>query len=287
MNEIVVTPNVLAEMPLPGLEGETDKDARGRVLIVAGGRENPGAVVLAGMAAYRAGAGKLQVAAGEAIATPLAFALLEARVITVAAGDDGQPSPRAAAELASFADKADALLVGPGMMDEAAAGELALRLAANARSMVLDAGALTGLKDRRREVSAIEAPVILTPHAGEMAALTGLTEEEVRADPAKLALAFARDWSVHMVLKGQTTFIATPTGELWRHDGGVVGLGVSGSGDVLAGAMAGLIARGAQPHVAAVWAVWAHAAAGRALTARIGQVGFLPREVADDLPHHL
>ena len=114
--------------------------------------------------------------------------------------------------------------------------------------------------------------------------LTGLEKTRIRADPARAASDAAAHLGALVVLKGATTIIASPAGEMLVHEGGVPGLGTSGSGDVLAGLMAGLLARGARPIDAAAWAVYLHAAAGRLLTERVGALGFLARELAATIP---
>ena len=121
---------------------------------------------------------------------------------------------------------------------------------------------------------------MLTPHAGEMAALLSIPKEEVVADPVLAARQAAAKFQAVVALKGATTWIVSPSGEAWKHDDGVIGLGTSGSGDVLAGVIGGLLARGAPPLVAALWGVRLHARAGHRLTASIGPLGFLAREIA-------
>ena len=132
-----------------------------------------------------------------------------------------------------------------------------------------------------------DAKVIITPHAGEMAHLTGLTKEEIVADPVPVARDFAKVTGVTVVLKGSTTIIATPGGDLYRNTRGNAGLGTSGSGDVLAGIIVGLAARGATPEQAAAWGVFAHAVAGEILAREIGPVGYLARELSACVPQVL
>jgi hydroxyethylthiazole kinase-like uncharacterized protein yjeF len=145
--------------------------------------------------------------------------------------------------------------------------------------------------DRARIASAAREPlfpsparVLLTPHAGEMAKLTGLTKDAVVADPAAVAARAARRWNAVVALKGSVTYVATPAGRLWCHQGGNVGLASSGSGDVLAGIIAGLAARGAALEQAAAWGVALHAHAGDRLAKRIGTLGFLAREIGAEIP---
>jgi NAD(P)H-hydrate repair Nnr-like enzyme with NAD(P)H-hydrate dehydratase domain len=127
----------------------------------------------------------------------------------------------------------------------------------------------------------------MTPHSGEMAALLECHKDAVTADPAGVAADVARRFGAVVVLKDAETVIAAPNGKLLHYAGGGVGLGTGGSGDVLAGAIGGLLARGLPPLVAAGWGVWLHGEAGRALATRIGPVGFLARELLPELPRLL
>jgi len=111
-----------------------------------------------------------------------------------------------------------------------------------------------------------------------------MTKEEVCNDPERTARAAAERWNAVVALKGATTFIASPQGRAWRHDGGCVGLATSGSGDTLAGIVTGLAARGAPLEQAAVWGVALHARAGDALTARLGPLGYLASEMPGEIP---
>lgn len=284
-----VDPALLRSLPLPRLEGESDKDARGRILVVAGGAQVPGAAVLTGIAALRAGAGKLQMAAGASYASPLAFAAPEARVITVAETADGDIAASAADALAPLLRRTDAVVVGPGMMDELCAGELAARLmaAATGCGFVLDAAAMTGLGPVSAAARALGGRLILTPHAGEMAALSGRSKEQVQADPLSVARDLAASLQAVVVMKGADSFVVSPDGRAWRHRDGAVGLATSGSGDVLAGVIGGLLARGAPPATAALWGVWLHGAAGEALSGKIGPLGVLARELPREIPRLL
>jgi NAD(P)H-hydrate repair Nnr-like enzyme with NAD(P)H-hydrate dehydratase domain len=126
--------------------------------------------------------------------------------------------------------------------------------------------------------------VVLTPNAGEMAKITGATRAGIEADPRAVAVEVARDLNAVVVLKGPETFIATPYGEVFRYAEGEVGLATSGSGDILAGLVVGFLARSATLDQAAVWAVYLHGAAGNRLKRRMGAVGFLARELSDEIP---
>ncbi|PVM93664.1 NAD(P)H-hydrate dehydratase [Caulobacter endophyticus] len=258
-------------LPHPGDGG---KEARGRVLVVGGGIELVGAGRLAGEAALRAGAGKLQLTApAEAIAV-MSLAVPEARVLRLP--DDGKPDEA----LVEALDQADAVLIGPGM--EKSLEDLAKHLSRRVRaSLVLDAGGLAAAECAGAEVR------VLTPHAGEMATLLGKEKSQVEADPVAAAREAARRFGAAVVMKGARTVVVMPDGRVARYAGGGPGLGVSGSGDVLAGVIAGLLARGVAPFEASAWGVYLHGEAGRRLAERVGVLGFLAREIAAEIPRLL
>lgn len=282
----VVTLGTVGRFALPRLAGEVDKSARGQVLVVGGGGMAPGALLLTGLAALRTGAGKLQLAAASATAVALGLAAPEAGVISIAATANGELAPEAAAELAAPLARADAVVVGPGMMDPESAGALALRLLGSQTdaAFLLDAAAMTGVDYDDPRVRAVAGRLVLTPHAGEMARLSGASRRKVLEDPLGMARDMARAAGAVVVMKGAESFIVSPDGRAWRHPDGVVGLATSGSGDVLAGVIGGLLARGASPLVASVWGVCLHGGAGARLAERIGPLGFLARELLDEIP---
>lgn len=277
-----ITEPLLRSWPLPNIPEDSDKEARGRALIVAGSREIPGAALLAAEAALRAGAGKLTLAAPASVAAGLALALPEARVLSLAEIADGGISPAALEALQVLAERTAALLIGPGLVDVAASCGFAGALlpAFAAQPVLLDALAM----DLVHHMPRFEQPVLMTPHAGEMAHLLKIDKGEVLAAPQQVVRAAARRWNAVVALKGATTWIAAPDGQLWRHQGGSAGLATSGSGDTLAGIAVGLLARGADPVQALVWAVAIHARAGERLARRVGSLGFLAREIPAEVP---
>jgi hydroxyethylthiazole kinase-like uncharacterized protein yjeF len=270
---------LLTTMPLPRPDPEADKEERGRVLIAGGDAEVPGAARLAGEAALRAGAGKLQIAVAAESASLLAVAVPEARVFALAA-------PDAEDRLAEAVRLADAVVLGPGWLDPERSADLTLAAieAAEGAALVIDAAALSALERRAGALSRLEGRAVITPHAGEMAKLLGRSRKAVLAAPLSVAHEAAERFGTVVVMKGATTHIVAPDGRAWRNLGGGAGLGTSGSGDVLAGLIGGLLARGAEPAVAATWGVFLHAAAGEQLGARQGPLGFLAREIAPCVP---
>lgn len=284
-----LTPARIRSLPLPALDDSADKEARGRVLLVGGCAENPGGLLLAAESALRAGAGKLQLATADSVAPALAIAVPEARVFAVAASGTDRIDPRAAKRIAELAEGVDALLIGPGLVDEDAAGRLTRGVLKRIRtpSLVLDAGGLAALRDEPRALAHLDGRAVLTPHAGEMAQLLKMERDAVEADPDDAARRAAARFGATVALKGPETVIAAPDGRIFRYTRGGAGLGTSGSGDVLGGIVAGLLARGADPLRAAAWGVFLHGEAGNALARRHGAVGFLARELAAEVPRLL
>lgn len=272
-----LTARLLRGMPLPDPDG--GKEQRGRVLVIGGSRRVPGAALLAGTAALRAGAGKLQVATASDVALPFAVAMPEALVLGLPANAQGE-IVRGSAALDQALEGCDAALVGPGMDATPVTATLVQRVLRHVGgTLVIDAGALSA--DLRAPPG---KPYVLTPHAGEMAKLSGHEKTRVEQEPLVLARIYARHTRSVLVLKGATTYIAAPDGRLWIHPGGCHGLGTSGSGDVLAGVIAGLAARCGDPVQAALWGVFVHAEAGRVLETSVGSLGFLAREIPAPLP---
>lgn len=277
---------MLREWPLPRPDADDDKEDRGRVLVVGGEVSIPGAVVLAGIAALRAGAGKLQIATCRSIAAAIGVAVPEALALGLDETADGTIAESAAASLQRLTANADAVLIGPGMKVHDDNTQFVMRLLPECvgLAVVLDAGALGALASHRDALEPFGGNAVITPHAGEMARIIGAEKHEIETTPAQVCIETARGVGAVVALKGPTTFIATPAGDLFRYDGGDVGLGTSGSGDTLAGMIAGLIARGSDPLTATLWGVFLHGAAGNVLAKRMGRVGYLARELLDQIP---
>ena len=273
-----VTTALLRKWPLPSSDATDGKEERGRVLIVGGSTTVPGAALLAATASLRVGAGKLHVATSRPAALALAIAIPEAKVSGLPADTRGEIATLGR-EVSAAAQSADAVLVGPGMEATPGARRVATAILRRAKAVVLDAGALGGATAASRA-----GTMVVTPHPGEMDGLLGVDDSEVAADPVAVALAFAKRFDATVVLKGPDTVIANGAGEAWLHTGGSVGLGTSGSGDVLAGLICGLMAQGVPPDQAAVWGVTLHGRAGELLSRDIGKTGFLAREIAARIP---
>jgi hydroxyethylthiazole kinase-like uncharacterized protein yjeF len=244
----------------------------------------PGAAALCATAALRAGAGKLQIGTCASVAAHVGTAVPESLVVALDETRSGAVAMSNVETIVERANRADALVIGPGMVDESATAALIVAVAqALDVPAVIDAAALACFRERADALAWLHGRAVLTPHAGEMASMLACERDAVEADPATFALDAARRFDAIVVLKGETTHIAEPNGALYVNEHGNVGLATSGSGDVLAGIIGGLLARGAPPLHAAGWGVYLHARAGDALAKRIG-FGFLARELSAEIP---
>ncbi|RZL98333.1 MAG: NAD(P)H-hydrate dehydratase, partial [Sphingomonas sp.] len=202
----------------------------------------------------------------------------------------GEIAPEAAAILASSCAGADVVVLGPGMGDADAAGRLLdaiLPDAGDETLFLLDAAAITAMAARDAILAPFRGRIVLTPHHGEMASLTGKSPDEIADDPEAVARDIAERFGAVVVLKHSSTVIAAPGQDLLIYGGGGIGMATAGSGDVLAGAIAGIASRGAEPCVAAGWGVWLHGQGGRRAATARGPIGFLARELPEEFPHLL
>jgi len=276
--------------PLPAVDGGADKNSRGRVFAVGGSRKVPGALQLSAEAALRVGAGKVRMGTIDSAALPLGIAMPECGVIALPEGENGEIGVAAAPAVAEQIETCETFLFGPGMGGRSDVDALTRRVIDRPRqglSILLDAAPLACAAGLEELIAAHDGRAILTPHHGELAYLTGQSEETIAARPDKAARDAARRFGGVVVLKHARTVIATPDGETLVHGSDTPGLATGGSGDVLSGVLGGLLARGARPLVAAGWSVWLHGAAGRAAAEEVGPVGFLARDLLRHLPRLL
>ena len=275
-----LTPEVLREWSLP--EPGHGKYARGAVVVVGGSAGSPGAVLLSGLAALRVGAGKLSLAVAASVAPALAVAVPESGVTALTEDDDGTLTGGGLDPLERKLGRASAVLVGPGLSDPESTVTLlrgVLERVDDDVPLVLDAFAVGVLPQLEDLAPTLRDRLVLTPNADEIAHL--LEVDDVADDDLPGAVRTVAERYGAAVTCDDV--IATD-GRLWRKVAGNRGLGTSGSGDVLAGAVAGVLARGAEPGQAAAWGTHLHSAAGDRLAGTVGGVGFLARELLDVLP---
>jgi hydroxyethylthiazole kinase-like uncharacterized protein yjeF len=276
----VVTDAMLGDRwPLDPPDEEVTKNERGTVLVVGGARSTPGAVLLAGIAALRVGGGRLTVATCEDYAGSLGVAMPEAGVVGLPTTEGGGLDPRAAKKVVELAEDADAVVFGPGMTEPENTRALVadvLQALDDPPVIVLDAMAATsGALELGAEV--LGRRCVITPNASE----AGHLLDDARGDDHEIASQLAERYGVTAVFNNAA---AGHDADVFSVPKGNPGLATSGSGDVLAGAVGGVAARTADPLAAAVWGLALHGEAGDRLAARLGRVGFLARELLDELP---
>lgn len=277
----------LAAHPLPHHGEGTDKNNRGRVLVVGGSRRVPGGLLLTGEAAYRAGAGKVQLATVESCAVGIGLAVPEAGVIGLGETQEGEIDAGSVERLIDPAASCDVLVIGPAMVDPDRAAALLdamAKLLPQAGCVVLDAAAIGAGRDRAERLRELGPRLVFTANDGELSALLGRDLGAIEADPEGAARDAAERHGAVALLKRSDTLIAGPDGALLRYPGGGSGLATGGSGDVLAGIIAALIARGLDPLVGSAWGVWLHGEAGRRLARDCGPIGFMARDLAPKIP---
>ncbi len=265
---------------LPRRDPAAHKGDAGRVLVLAGSPGKVGAAHLAVSGALRGGAGLVTLAArAEVLALALAG---RPEAMSVTLPGDGPLGPADLATLLPAGRGADALVAGPGLHRGDETGRL-LRswLEGAGRPAVLDADALNALDPEPAWLGKLPAPVILTPHPGEMARLCARSTAEVQADRIGLAMAAATAWGVVVVLKGARTVVAAPGAAAAVIPTGNAGMATGGTGDVLAGLCGALLAGGLPPFDAARVAAWVHGAAGDLVAARLGERGLLAGDLGE------
>ncbi len=259
---------------------DSHKGTYGTLLSVCGSYGMAGAAVLAARAAGRCGTGLVVSALPDSI-YPLASAQLpEVVFCPLREGSAAQKMT----QLQLFLKKATAVLIGCGLGNTAQTEELVTALLQQANvQIILDADGINAAAQHISILEAAHAPLILTPHPAELARLLHLTVAQVQADRQTIAKTAAKRFGAIVVLKGHRTVIAQPNGTVFVNDTGNPGMAVAGSGDVLAGMIAGLAAQGLSPWDAACCGVYLHGAAGDRAAARFSQHALLPTDLLDEL----
>lgn len=260
------------------------KGTFGSLLVVAGSLQYPGAALLAGRAAYRSGAGLVQMATPKQVQPLLAGHLPEATWLPLPS-QDGSFGPTAAKPVAAALENATALLLGPGLGLNEGTGEFVGKLLKEKLPpLVVDADGLKLMAAYKDWFRRFTLDAVLTPHPGEMAILTGLSVAEIQRARIEIAEQYAKAWHQVVVLKGAFTVVAAPDGRSATLPLATPALARAGTGDVLAGLIAGLRAQGAGAFEAACAGVWLHGQAGLRAAAHRGAAAVLAGDLLEHLP---
>ncbi len=276
---------------------DSHKGSYGNLLLVGGSANKPGAILMAGRAALRTGAGLVTVALPDRAYRKFPKNFLELMYEPLPSSAGGTFHRKGLKKLEKIMEGKDAVAVGPGMGVTADTKSLVRCLFKSDQSLVLDADALNCLATLSPSPFMGEGlalslskgwgggkKIVLTPHPGEMARLIGSTAKKVQNDRIGTASRFAVQYGVHVVLKGYRTIIATPKGDLYINSTGNPGMATAGMGDVLTGMIGSLIAQGLEFEKAIIVAVFLHGRAGDRVAARIGDRGLLASDLIEEIP---
>lgn len=265
-----LTDEIVREL-LPLRKANAHKGDAGRVVICAGSPGYTGAAALASDAAVKAGAGLVSLYTPLSSRDVLAIKLTEVMVHGLLERMPGILGGGAASDVASSAEAADVLAIGPGLGTSESTQEAVRTILQKITTpVVIDADALTALAGHTEILAAMQAQKVLTPHPGEMARLTGLEIAEIEADRINVAKKYAEEWQAIVVLKGAPTVIGCPNGTVYVNSTGNSSLATGGSGDVLTGIIAGLAAQEISLQEAAICGVYLHGLAAELTGIDIG-----------------
>ncbi len=272
----------------PSRRADTHKGTYGHLLVVAGSKGKTGAAVMAAQGAMRSGAGLVTVAAPSGINDILEVKLTEA--MTEPLDDDGRgfPAGEASGRILNLLESRNVLVIGPGISREGEAGKMVKEVLAGLTvPAILDADALWHLAGFMDVLKDTAAPLILTPHPGEMGRLLGISAVEVQRDRIGIAREFAREYGCWLVLKGARSLVAAPDGRLFINTTGNPGMATAGTGDVLCGMIGAFVSQGLSPLDSCIAAVYLHGEAGDSAAGEKGEEGLIATDVIEKIPQVL
>ena len=274
---------------LPPRPLDANKGTFGKVLVVAGSTNYIGAAYLAAVGAGRVGAGLVTLACARSIYPIMAAKLVESTFLPLPDVEGFLTGESAHSVLQALDQGYNALLVGCGLGQmayvQAFVQSLLPRLKGKTlRAVIIDADGLNALAGREHWWQKLTVPAIVTPHPGEMSRLTGLPIADIQAARLQTAVGQASAWGTTVILKGAHTVVAAPDGRARVSPFANPALASGGTGDVLAGAIAGLVAQGMEPFDAASLAVYLHGRAGEKVRAELGDAGLLAGDLLPALP---
>ncbi len=273
---------------IPKRSNDSSKGDYGKVLIVTGSTGMTGSGCLAANAAMRTGSGLVYVAVPAGLSTIYSTKLTEPIILPLQDNGSGSLSAACSGQIVKAMNRMDAAAIGPGLSLNDEIVEAVRKVIRESRiPLVLDADALNAAARDASMLRDCKAEVVITPHPGEMARLTGLSIREVQNDRLKVAAEFARRYGVIVVLKGSRTVVALPDGTIHVNVTGNPGMATGGAGDVLAGIIVSLAGQGVKPAEAAIAGVYLHGAAGDAAAGKKGMHGMIASDIIEELPYML
>jgi len=284
--EVVLRPALLPVFALR--KSDTHKGTYGHVLVISGSLGKSGAAVLAAKAALRTGAGLVTAASPASCLPIIARSMAELMTEPLPETPEKTIAALAAGRAAALARGKEAVLIGPGISTHPSTGEFLDSLLPQLKGpVVIDADGLNLLGLKPELLARLPRPAILTPHPGEFARLTGLSTAEVLKRRLELAPAFASKHNVYLVLKGYRTLVAAPDGRVFINPSGNPGMATGGSGDVLSGILASLLAQFKDPLLAALAGVYLHGLSGDLAAETLSEKALLAGDIIRFLPKAL
>jgi NAD(P)H-hydrate epimerase len=264
---------------------DAHKGTAGHLFIIAGSPGKAGAAAMTAMAAMRSGAGLVTVGIPKSLNTAIEPMILEAMTCPLPENTEGFLSESSFDEVMQNLAGKKCLAIGPGLGTDTSTKKLVFKILQEASlPVVMDADGLNLLAGETRLLSKLKIPLILSPHPGEMARLSGKTVPQIQQDRISCARDFAVGHKVHIVLKGAGTVVAHPDGNVFVNPTGNPGMASGGMGDILTGIIAGFVAQGYLAEEAARTAVYIHGKAGDELADKMGPFGFLASDIMNSVP---
>ncbi|HZJ82785.1 MAG TPA: NAD(P)H-hydrate dehydratase [Clostridia bacterium] len=261
------------------------KGTFGKVGVIAGSVGMTGAAYLTSMAALRSGAGLVTLGCPASLNSILEKKTTEAMTYPLEDGGKGHLNSGAISQLEDFLKDKDVLAIGPGLGQKCDGSEIIRYILTHFDiSIVMDADALNHISTDKELLKSYKGSIVVTPHPGEMARLTGKTIEEILQSPIDVGRSLAKELDIFVLLKGATTVVAHPSGRVYLNSSGNSGMGTGGSGDVLTGMIGSLVAQGYSPYDAAVYGSYIHGRAGDYAKDKWGEIGMLAGDILNELP---
>lgn len=270
---------------LPKRKPDTHKGDYGHVFVVAGSIGMTGAAALCSEAALLSGSGLVTLGICKSLNSILAKKLTEIMTRPLPETHEQTLSEKALPEILKFSEKVDCVAIGPGLSRNNSTQKLVKRLIASLnKPIVLDADGINALEGKASILKSVKAPIVVTPHPGEMSRLMPLSRNEIAKNKEKVAKGFANKYNVVCVLKGHRTVVAGPRGKIFINSTGNPGMASGGVGDVLTGMIASFIGQGLKPFDAAKLGVYLHGLAGDLAAKEKGEASLIASDLLNKLP---
>ncbi len=271
---------------LPQRDGNTHKGSFGSVFVVACSKGMEGSGIMSSKAALRSGAGTVLLGLPGSLQRLMCADALEIMTAGLEDRNSGILAEECIQQLLKTAKKSSVLLIGPGLTDSESIRVIMAEVIKNSTlPMIIDADGLNAISPNPDILKAYQGEIVITPHPGEMARLCGCSSADIQRDRLGHAERFAKEYGVIVVLKGYRTIVALPDGTAFINPTGNPGMATAGSGDVLAGIIAGLAAQKLNLVDAALCGVYIHGAAGDFAAGEIGEYGLTAGDIIENIPH--